>query len=502
MLCGIREPHMKIPSLWFIGFCGHREFEDLGMREVIRQELIALRERVEGGLIGHSQVAIGADQIFLGECEALGLPIEISIPLEQGDFRQDFDAIDWEHAAGFLSRAVRVNEARTGELRPDAYRTCGIEIVDVCDLVMAVWDGSEARGPGGTAEIVAYARQLNRPIVWIHAGTLSVTYENFPKGRFQNPMVQTIRKTLESEIWKTESLDSGGCREAVEGLFSAADSYATRTAPNVRRLTMTVIALNFVVVALGSMGAILESSGYEADSRALQAIATVRFLLLTTVFVVAATHFLKSRKRRWLACRFVAEFSRSLLATWNAAPGINRLPHAILPEFSHLTRSLTFLNEAGHRITQQADVSCYIKDRIEHQIDYYKIKSAGLDRTNRKLQMVLWIPTVLAPLIAAFCALKLRFGVGWEMDPVIFSTLRSTAVLLPMLGTSVLSLISIYEINRRISQNHRMIGLLESAKFRLSATPSPNAAAPVIQSIEQALTGENVDWYFHNRYGK
>ena len=40
-------------------------------------------------------------------------------------------------------------------------------MVDRCDVLIAVWDGEPARGPGGTAEIVAYALERGRPIVHI-----------------------------------------------------------------------------------------------------------------------------------------------------------------------------------------------------------------------------------------------------------------------------------------------------------------------------------------------
>ena len=51
--------------------------------------------------------------------------------------------------------------------RQAAYRDAGRHVVDRCDILVAVWDGEPARGPGGTAEIVAYALERGRPIVHI-----------------------------------------------------------------------------------------------------------------------------------------------------------------------------------------------------------------------------------------------------------------------------------------------------------------------------------------------
>ena len=51
--------------------------------------------------------------------------------------------------------------------REDAYLAAGHAVVDDADVVLALWDGRPARGRGGTAEVVEYARSLGRPLVWI-----------------------------------------------------------------------------------------------------------------------------------------------------------------------------------------------------------------------------------------------------------------------------------------------------------------------------------------------
>ena len=64
--------------------------------------------------------------------------------------------------------------------RNAAYERCGQAIVDECDILLSIWDGMAARGRGGTAEIVAYARNKRKPMVWILPKVrCKVTYENF-----------------------------------------------------------------------------------------------------------------------------------------------------------------------------------------------------------------------------------------------------------------------------------------------------------------------------------
>ena len=40
-------------------------------------------------------------------------------------------------------------------------------MADRSDVVIAVWDGQDERGTGGTAEIVRYVRDNQRPLVWL-----------------------------------------------------------------------------------------------------------------------------------------------------------------------------------------------------------------------------------------------------------------------------------------------------------------------------------------------
>jgi hypothetical protein len=47
---------------------------------------------------------------------------------------------------------------------PEAYSAAGQAVVDRCDLLVAVWDGEPARGPGGTGDVVAYAREVGCPV--------------------------------------------------------------------------------------------------------------------------------------------------------------------------------------------------------------------------------------------------------------------------------------------------------------------------------------------------
>jgi len=45
-------------------------------------------------------------------------------------------------------------------------------------LLLALWDGEPSQGLGGTADVVAFARGLGRPVVWLHSTTGEVRLFN------------------------------------------------------------------------------------------------------------------------------------------------------------------------------------------------------------------------------------------------------------------------------------------------------------------------------------
>ena len=80
------------------------------------------------------------------------------------------DGVSKQEFYDLLSKAVDVlppPEATTREL---AYALAGQRNLDVSDVLIAIWDGLESQGQGGTAEIVTLARQREIPLIWIHAG--------------------------------------------------------------------------------------------------------------------------------------------------------------------------------------------------------------------------------------------------------------------------------------------------------------------------------------------
>jgi hypothetical protein len=147
-----------------IGVTGHRDLPGSVLEHVSKKILDEFTSRAADGPVeAFSALAAGADQLFADLALRSGVPVTAVIP-----------GMDYErHLGGRESRAafrrlVRACSARVDlplERTPeDAYAAAGRWIVDQADLLIAVWDGEPARGPGGTGEVVAYANRVGVPV--------------------------------------------------------------------------------------------------------------------------------------------------------------------------------------------------------------------------------------------------------------------------------------------------------------------------------------------------
>lgn len=144
-----------------VGVTGHLALRDPdAVREAIRAVLSEVRAK-HPDTIACSALAPGADTLFAEAALELGMPLEVVVPFSgypldlSGEERRRFDAL--------LARAT-VTELHLDGPSGAAYVAAGMWVIERSQLLVAVWDGDEAQGMGGTAEIVARARDAQIPV--------------------------------------------------------------------------------------------------------------------------------------------------------------------------------------------------------------------------------------------------------------------------------------------------------------------------------------------------
>lgn len=150
-----------------------------------------------------SPLAAGGDQLAAECALQYGMHLVVPLPLPIDDYLNDFTT--QESKQGFLNllnKADRVIDLPLQATRNASYKAVGRYILEHCNVLIAIWDGKDAQGQGGTGDIVTEWRQRGMPLAWIHAGNRKpgtteptnlgdqqgmVGYENFPT----NPVINS-----------------------------------------------------------------------------------------------------------------------------------------------------------------------------------------------------------------------------------------------------------------------------------------------------------------------
>lgn len=149
-----------------LGITGHRGLPDEAARLVRTALRTEIRSRPANALVGVSCIADGPDAWFADEVLAHGGALEVVVPASQ--YRDGLPT--WHHPDydRLLASAADVHATGLTESTSEAHQAGSEILVGLADELLAVWDGKPARGYGGTADVVDYARRNSIPVsvVW------------------------------------------------------------------------------------------------------------------------------------------------------------------------------------------------------------------------------------------------------------------------------------------------------------------------------------------------
>lgn len=148
-----------------IAISGHRGL-NARTTDLVDRAIREMLSRYPAGVTGLSILADGADQIFARAVVDLGGTLEAFIPAEE--YRSGLPATAHAEYDNLLKYAVAVHVLPFVESTSKAHMAASRLMVDEADELYAVWDGKPARAYGGTADVVAYARDHDTPVdvIW------------------------------------------------------------------------------------------------------------------------------------------------------------------------------------------------------------------------------------------------------------------------------------------------------------------------------------------------
>lgn len=156
-----------------VAVTGHQELSDDAAWGWVRQQIDDFLTELGSAVVAVSSLAAGADQLFARCVLESGGTLHAVIPFS--DYRSRFDSAEKQQAFDeLLGRSAQVTTLDGKGSDEQRYMEAGRKVVDLADAVLAVWDGQEARGLGGTADVVAYAIRQGVPVRHIDPENRSV----------------------------------------------------------------------------------------------------------------------------------------------------------------------------------------------------------------------------------------------------------------------------------------------------------------------------------------
>lgn len=170
-----------------------------------------------------SPLAEGADRLAANIVLEHGGSLEVLLPRPREEYETDFITTESrKEFADLFDRAHRKTVIK-GNISPEdssyrqkSYLYVGEEVVNRCDILIALWDGKPSRGVGGTADILSFALKQKKPVFIIstvNPGTVNL--EN--GGCLQAKFISELDKYNSFPIDSTELNTS--CEDSYKEIF-------------------------------------------------------------------------------------------------------------------------------------------------------------------------------------------------------------------------------------------------------------------------------------------
>lgn len=484
-------PAAPFPQFHVVGFSGHRQLNDPALiAAALERALHELSTSAPGEWLALSSVAAGGDTLFARAARRQGFAWQAVLPLPLAEFKKDFTNAEWRDAESLLAEAEDVRVMAEAGERDDAYLDAGIETVHESDVLLAVWNGAAARGKGGTADVISYARELGRPIIIVDATTGEARRENWESFQPHDQDLAHFNHLAAAPAAAGAAANPFGAPEPVVTLQRNTDHAATRGAPHFRRLIASTVLLHVLAT-------LVAAAALAFDWHAV-ALPWVKLLCLLGALSVALVLRAQGAHHHWVRCRLAAEFCRSALATWGLPRAAPLFAELDLPGLRQLTRTLQILHRRTVGVQPIAMATFkqeYLRSRIDDQLGYYTRKLAQAEPLLARLRLGFWIATALAIACTALYAVDHSWhvlGLAGAGEAWVYYFLP---ISLPVIAAAFMSLVSINDLHRRLARYREMQALLTAARKQVVYSQTWISLERIVQRTERALLQEVFEWH-------
>jgi hypothetical protein len=483
---------VQLPIALAIGFTGHRKLlDEAKCREAIRKVLLEWIEKVPGVIYGVTSAAAGGDLLFAETCAELNLPIRVFLPVQKEQFRQDFDELSWARAECVFRNALSVEVIGSGEKLTERYYECGIETVQQSQLLMALWDGEPSHGMGGTADMVHFAREQGRPVIWIHSATGALQDFNLSPKILNDPEMRFLNDLPDPAL----PLPAGFPHDLANAWFVKLDENASRVAPQVRRIAAIPIFCTAAAAVLSGKTAYTGSS--------------VVWLWAGTALGIMAAALptvmrLERRQVAWTRVRAAAEICRSCLALWRTPAPYEVVGPEVVPDLAGMLTSLNFLKMSDRKERENSldeFKRLYRGGRVQHQIAYFSRHANHAAAWARRYRNVTWVSIILAAGLDFWLLLNAH-GLNHWISGNLRSELALSVAIFFQIATVAGSLVVVYDYVRRRDRYRELHRMLVQWDKQLELSQTWPIVLRIATTVEKALLAELIEWRSHIRNQK
>jgi hypothetical protein len=483
---------VQLPATLAIGFTGHRKLPDEARcRQAIRRVLLEWRAKTPGVIYGVASAAAGADLLFAETCLELNLPIRIFLPVPKEKFREDFDELSWERAESVFKKALSVEVTGAGEKLTERYYECGIETVQQSQLLLALWDGEPSQGLGGTADMVHFAKEQERPVIWIHSVTCAVQDFNAGPEILNDPEMRFLNQLPGPAV----ELAAGFPHDLACAWFVKMDENASRVAPQFRRMAAIPIFCTAAAAVLSGKTAYTGSS--------------VIWLWMGTALGIMAASLptvmrLSRRQVAWTRMRTAAEICRSCLALWRTPALYEVVGPEVVPDLAGMLTSLNFLkmsDRPGRENNLEEFKRLYRSERVQHQIAYFSRHAEHAAAWARRYRIVTWASIILAAGLDFWLLLNAH-GLDHSISARLKPELALSVALFFQIATVAGSLVVVNDYVRRRDRYRELHRMLVQWDKQLDLSETWHIVLRIATTVEKALLAELIEWRSHIRNQK
>jgi hypothetical protein len=524
----------QIPFRLRVGVTGHRRLDN---REVLAQQIeevlrrvhrrVASTETTSVRLTVVSPLAEGADRLVARVVMRFDdAALEAVLPLPVSEYRRDFRELgSHEEFEELLREARLVVEAPQTETREQAYERVGRYVVDRCDVLIAIWDGNEAKGQGGTAEMVALANDRRMPIYWI---------DTRPDHEIREEWCERIAGDAFAEALKY----NGARIKGIDAAIAAETQRVMRGPTDLRDPDLDVFAswilpyfvradrlanrkhIQFIVgtLALGvcATAAVVSAAFLAVFSHALgesarRAPSLLEALLLAAVAVIYWWGTRRNVHPRWISDRFLAERFRSGL--YLAVSGLGQRSEGGFDRLDPQDASQDWIRRAFAEVWEfrprcewPAKATNELRQFLARswlgngdedngggQIGYYLRQSRRCGRLHIRVTRA--IKALLGITFVAALAHVWPLGEGPDRTLTWSHVSLFLSLTLPAVGATIAAIAADREYARHAERYRRMAGELTRIRSDLEAAATPLAIQKLTAMTEQVMLEENRGWF-------